>query len=291
MVENSKGYKIMTHTIMILICIMVIAPFLLLVSSSFTSEASLVADGYFFWPKEFSIEAYQYLLSDSSVFRAYGMTILVTVLGTVLGVSVTTLLAYPLSMQNLPGRNVFNFLVFFTMLFSGGLVPSYMMWTQIFHIKNTFWALIFPSLLTNGFSIMLMRSYFQSNIPVEVLESARIDGANELSVLIKIVIPMSQPILATVGLTTAITYWNDWNNNLYYITESNLNTIQGLLNRMLTNAQYLQKAATMGSVGTTAPTTAIRMAIVVLGVLPIICAYPFFQKYFVKGMNIGAVKG
>lgn len=292
MVENRKGYDILIHTVMVIICILCLAPFILLVSASFTSENSLLAEGYFFWPKEFSLEAYQFLLGDNSIFHAYGVTILLTLVGTTVSLLVTTLIAYPLSIQKMPGRRLISFLVFFTMLFSGGLVPSYMMWTQIFHIKNTFWALLFPSLLTNGFTIMMMRSYFQANIPVEVLESARMDGAMEWYILFKIVMPMSLPILATVGLMSGLMYWNDWNNNLYYITDPNLNSIQGLLNRMLTNAQYLKQTATMGNVGAGAvPTTAVRMAVVVLGAVPILCIYPFFQKYFVKGMTIGAVKG
>lgn len=292
MVENRKGYDILIHTVMVIMCILCLAPFILLVSTSFTSESSLLAEGYFFWPKEFSLEAYQFLLGDNSIFHAYGVTILLTLVGTTLSLLVTTLIAYPLSIQKMPGRRLISFLVFFTMLFSGGLVPSYMMWTQIFHIKNTFWALLFPSLLTNGFTIMMMRSYFQANIPVEVLESARMDGAKEWYILFKIVMPMSLPILATVGLMSGLMYWNDWNNNLYYITDPNLNSIQGLLNRMLTNAQYLKQTAAIGNVGASAvPTTAVRMAVVVLGAVPILCIYPFFQKYFVKGMTIGAVKG
>lgn len=292
MVENRKTYDIITNIILVLLCICCIAPFLLLISSSFTSENSLVRDGYFFIPKEFSTAAYEFLLSDNSVFHAYGVTILLTVVGTTLSLLVTTLIAYPLSLAELPGRSIFSFYVFFTMLFAGGLVPTYMMWTQVFHIKNTFAALLFPSLLTNGFTIMMMRSYFQQNIPGEVLESARMDGANEFYILFKIVMPMSLPILATVGLMSGLMYWNDWNNNLYYITDPNLNSIQGLLNRMLTNAQYLKQTATMGNVGASSvPTTSVRMAVAVLGAVPILCIYPFFQKYFVKGMTMGAVKG
>ncbi|MDO5422416.1 MAG: carbohydrate ABC transporter permease [Eubacteriales bacterium] len=292
MVENRKGYDIIIHTILVLVCICCIAPFLLLISSSFTAENSLIKDGYFFFPREFSLEAYQFLLSDNSIFRAYGVTILLTLVGTALNLMITTLIAYPLSIRDMPGRNLVNFYVFFTMLFAGGLVPTYMMWTQIFHIKNTFAALLFPSLLTNGFTIMMMRSYFQQNIPAEVLESARIDGANEFYILFKIVIPMSLPIMATIGLMAGLAYWNDWSNNLYYITDSNLNSIQGLLNRMLTNAQYINQTATMGNVGTASvPTTAVRMGVAVLGAVPILCIYPFFQKYFVKGMTMGAVKG
>lgn len=292
MVDNSKGYKIIINTILILMCIACLAPFLLLVASSFTSETALIANGYSFWPQELSLKAYQYLLQDSSVFRAYGVTLLLTAVGTTLSILVTTMIAYPLSMSSLPGRGMISFYVFFTMLFAGGLVPAYMMWTQTFHIKNTFLALLLPNLVTNGFIIMMMRSYFQANIPKEVLESARMDGARETFILFRIVIPMSLPIMATIGLMSGISYWNDWNNNLYYITEPRLNSIQGLLNRMLTNAQYLKQAGTMGSVGSnTVPTTSVRMAVAVLGVLPILCIYPFFQKYFVKGMTIGAVKG
>lgn len=279
-------------TILILMCIACLAPFLLLIASSFTSETALIANGYSFWPQELSLKAYQYLLQDSSVFRAYGVTLLLTAVGTTLSILVTTMIAYPLSMSSLPGRGMISFYVFFTMLFAGGLVPAYMMWTQTFHIKNTFLALLLPNLVTNGFIIMMMRSYFQANIPKEVLESARMDGARETFILFRIVIPMSLPIMATIGLMSGISYWNDWNNNLYYITEPRLNSIQGLLNRMLTNAQYLKQAGTMGSVGNnTVPTTSVRMAVAVLGVLPILCIYPFFQKYFVKGMTIGAVKG
>lgn len=279
-------------TILIFMCIACLAPFLLLVASSFTSETALIANGYSFWPQELSLKAYQYLLQDSSVFRAYGVTLLLTAVGTTLSILVTTMIAYPLSMSSLPGRGMISFYVFFTMLFAGGLVPAYMMWTQTFHIKNTFLALLLPNLVTNGFIIMIMRSYFQANIPKEVLESARMDGARETFILFRIVIPMSLPIMATIGLMSGISYWNDWNNNLYYITEPRLNSIQGLLNRMLTNAQYLKQAGTMGSVGSnTVPTTSVRMAVAVSGVLPILCIYPFFQKHFVKGMTIGAVKG
>ncbi len=292
MVDHNKGYKTLIHAVMILLCVLCLAPFLLLLSASFTSENSLIANGYFFIPRDFSTEAYSYLLGDGSIYHAYLITLILTVLGTVLSLTVTTLLAYPLSMRGMPGRNVMNFVVFFTMLFSGGLVPSYMMWTQMFKIKNTFAALLIPNLITNGFTIMMMRSYFQTNIEPAVLESATIDGASEIRTLWSIVLPMSKPILATIGLMSAIAYWNDWNNNLYYITDPNLNSVQGLLNRMLTNAQYLKTAAKYGSTsGASTPTTAIRMAVVVLGTVPLIAAYPFFQKYFVKGMNLGAVKG
>lgn len=292
MVKKDLGHRIFINTVMIILCVLCLAPFVMLIAASFTGENTLVSEGYSFFIKDFTLEAYQYLFRDNSIFRAYGITILVTVVGVTCSVLVTTLLAYPLSMNHLPGRRVVMFLVFFTMLFSGGLVPSYMMWTQIFHIKNTIWALIIPNLITNGFTIMIMRTYFATNIPREILESARIDGATELKILFKIVVPMSLPIMATIGLMSGITYWNDWNNSLYYITDSHLNSIQALLNKMLTNAQYLQQTAQYGSVATaSAPTTAVRMAVAVLGAVPLMCIYPFFQKYFAKGMTLGAVKG
>ncbi len=292
MVKKDLGHRIAINTLMIVLCILCLAPFVMLIAASFTGENTLVAEGYNFLIKDFSLDAYKYLFRDNSIFRSYGITILVTAVGVICSILVTTLLAYPLSMGNLPGRNIFMFLVFFTMLFSGGLVPSYMMWTQIFHIKNTILAYIIPNLITNGFTIMIMRTYFATNIPKEILESARIDGASELKILFKIVVPMSLPIIATIGLMSGITYWNDWNNALYYITDNHLNSIQALLNKMLTNAQYLQQTAQYGSVAMDAvPTTAVRMAVAVLGAVPLMCIYPFFQKYFAKGLTLGAVKG
>lgn len=292
MVQKDLGHRIIVNAILIVLCILCIAPFIMLISASFTGENTLVAEGYNFFIKDFSLDAYEYLFRDNSIFRAYGITIFVTAVGVICSIFVTTLIAYPLSMGNLPGNRMLMFIVFFTMLFSGGLVPSYMMWTQVFHIKNTIWALIIPGLITNGFTIMIMRTYFATNIPKEILESARIDGATELKILFKIVVPMSLPIMATIGLMSGIMYWNDWNNALYYITDSHLNSIQALLNKMLTNAQYLQQTAQYGSVAMDAvPTTAVRMAVAVLGAVPLMCIYPFFQKYFAKGLTLGAVKG
>ncbi len=292
MVEKTLKRDITVHTIMIILCILCLAPFVMLIAASFSSENALIAEGYSFWIKDFSLDAYKYLFRDNSIFRSYGITIAVTAIGTFLAVIVTTMLAYPLSMGHLPGRNIFVFIVFFTMLFSGGLVPSYMMWTQMFHIKNSLIAYIVPNLITNGFTIMIMRTYFATNIEREILESARIDGESELGILFKIVVPMSLPIMATIGLMAGIAYWNDWNNALYYVTDNKLNSIQALLNKMLTNAQYLQQTAKYGQVSMSAiPTTVVRMAVAVLGAVPLMCIYPFFQKYFTKGLTLGGVKG
>ncbi len=291
MVENKKGYTIFLHTFMIILCVLCLLPFILLIVVSLSSESSLLTEGYSFFPKEFSLAAYEYLFASPTIYKAYGLSILVTAVGTAVSIAVTTLIAYPLSIKELPGRKFFNFIVFFTMLFSGGLVPGYMMWTQTFHIKNTIWAYILPNLIANGFSIMIMRSYFMTNIPKELLESARVDGASEFVTLWKVVLPVSLPIMATIGLMSGMAYWNDWSNGLYYVTDKKLNTVQVFLNNMLMNAQQLDKVSGAGLDMNALPSTAVRMAVAVAGALPLMCVYPFFQKYFVKGMTLGAVKG
>nr|WP_309119234.1 carbohydrate ABC transporter permease [Paenibacillus sp.] len=280
---------------MALLAILCILPFLLLVSSSLTSQASIIQDGYSFIPKELSFEAYSYLWNDASrIARAYGITILVTLIGTSISLAITSLLAYPLSRRDLPMRNAVTFFIFFTMLFNGGLVPLYLVYTQLFDLKNTIWALIFPLLLTNAFYVIIMRTFFQTTIPNEVIESGKIDGAGELRIFVKIVLPLSLPILATIGLFQTINYWNDWFNGLIFLTDSKLYSVQNLLNRILLDVQYLASldfGAAQGDLTAGIPTETIRLAIAVIGVIPILVIYPFFQGFFVKGLTVGAVKG
>lgn len=188
------------------------------------------------------------------------------------------------------------FFVFFTMLFNGGIVPSYIMWTQIFHMKNTVWALILPGLLMNGFHVILMRNYFSQNIPVQLIEASKIDGAGEFKIFMEMILPLSLPIMATIGLFVGIGYWNDWTNGLYYVTKPDLYSLQNLLNRILQDVQFLSSSTVSQASGgnaamTEMPSVSIRMAISVVGILPILVLYPFFQKYFVKGITVGAVKG
>lgn len=293
MVKKDTGFQIVSHIIMLLLSLIVIAPLLILLMSSMTSEASILKYGYNFWPKEFDLSAYAYIFKEGSIIRSYGITIFVTIAGTFCGVIVTSLAAYALTVSELPGKGIVSFYILLTMLFSGGIVPSYMMWTNIFHIKNTILALILPGLLCNGFNIMIARTFFKNNIPKEVLESARIDGMSEIGIFVHIVLPISVPIIATIGFMQALIYWNDWTNSLYYITKDNLIGIQALLNTLLTNAQYLAKASAMagGSAKAVLPTLTTRMAIAVIGMLPLAAIYPFFQKYYTKGLAIGAVKG
>jgi putative aldouronate transport system permease protein len=284
-----------SHIFLLILAIGSIIPFIILLSSSLSDEASILKDGYSFFPKEFSFAAYEYLLNNSSsIFRAYGITIFVTVFGTLVSLAMTSFLAYALSRRDLPYRNVFAFFVFFTLLFNGGLVPTYLVYTQIFDVKNTIWALIVPGLLMNGFNVLLMRTFFITSIPEPIIESARMDGAGEFRTFFSIILPLSLPILATIGLLQTIIYWNDWFNGLIYITEPSLFSIQNMLNRMLSDIQFLATTNFGSNTSTAAaeiPTTGVRMAIAVIGVLPILIAYPFFQKYLVKGIALGSVKG
>ena len=293
--KSERGFSNGAAVIMVLLAFICIFPVLLLFMSSITSEASLLKNGYSVFPEEFGFDAYRYLwMSREKILRAYGMTIAQTSVGTSLSVVVTTLLAYPLPRKDLPGRNVIAFYIFFTMLFSGGMIPSYMMWTQMFHIKDTFFALIFPSLFLSGFAVIMMRTYFSTNIPDNVLEAAKIDGASEVKILLRIVLPMSKPILSTVGLMTALAYWNDWMNGLYYLTKrTDLYTIQNLLNRLITSADFLSnnQANSLLAANIQVPSVGVRMAVAVIAILPILVIYPFFQKGFVKGIVIGGVKG
>ena len=289
MIEK-KSSKIVPIVVLSILSALCIIPFILLISASLTSEQSLLVDGYGFWPKEFSMAAYNYLFSDGvTIIRAYGMTILVTAIGTGIGLIITTMLAYAISRRDLPGRNKIAFFVFFAMLFNGGIVPTYIMYANYLHVKDTIWGLIIPNYLVFAFYVIMMRTYFSQNLPESVLESARIDGASEFRIFWKIAIPMSTPILATVGMMMAITYWNDWTNGLYYVNDTSLFTIQLILNKMLQNVEALKTIAV--NVSMELPSTSVRMAIAVLGALPIMAAFPFFQKYYVKGITIGAVKG
>lgn len=281
---------------MVVLALCCILPFILLIMSSLTEEQELIRSGYSLIPKKFSLESYLYMFrSSNKIFRAYGVTILSTLVGTVCGLSMTILMAYPLSRRDLPGRNIMAFYVFFTMLFSGGLVPTYIMYTRYIAISNTIWALILPSLLVNAFYVIMMRTYFTTNIPDAVVEAARIDGAGEWRILLTIVIPMSVPMVATMTLLIGLSYWNDWKNGLYYLQRNkSLYSIQVLLNDMLRDVQALKSgldAASAAEITQNMPSVGIKMAIAVIGVLPVLIVYPFFQKYFVKGITIGAVKG
>lgn len=292
--SEDRGICIASHIVLGLFSIACVLPFVLLIVSSFTDEKTILANGYSFFPAKLSITAYTYLGNEWQVIgRSYFISIFVTVTGTAASLIITAMLSYPLSRKDLPFRGIINFYVIFTMLFNGGLVSTYIIYTHYFQIKNTMFALLIPGLLTNGFIVMIMRSFFSSNIPMALIESAMIDGAGELRAFIKIVLPMSLPILATVGLLSGLAYWNDWFNGLIYLTDSKLFSLQNVLNRIMVDIQFLKTTnlGTQTGVNTAnLPAETVRMAMAAIGVVPILCAYPFFQKYFVKGIALGAVK-
>ncbi len=294
MVSKNKTGQVILNIVFILLSILAVAPFVLLIASSLTDEQALIANGYTFWPSKFSLYSYEYLFrSSGKIIRGLGISVVVTVLGTFVSVMMTLLFAYPLSRKEVPGRGVLSFLIFFTMLFNGGLVPTYMMYTQTFHIKNTIWALIVPSLLMNAFYVIMMRSFFTSNIPDSLVEAARIDGAGEYRTLFQIVLPLSKPMIATITLMIGLGYWNDWTNSLYYVTDEKYYSLQAILNNIINSITFLQNSSvsSASSIIASMPSTGIRMAIAVVGVLPILVIYPFFQQYFVKGIVVGGVKG
>ncbi|MCI9223840.1 MAG: carbohydrate ABC transporter permease [Acutalibacter sp.] len=294
MSNGRRAYQIVINVILLLVALVMILPLLLLFMSSITDENILIANGYSFFPEKFSLYAYRYILQNyMTIFRAYGITILVTLIGTSASIVLVTMLAYPLSLKELPGKRLLNFYVLFTMLFNGGLVPSYIMWTNSFHIKNTIWAYVLPNLLLGAFNIILARTYFKSSIPEDIYEAAKIDGAGYLKIYWKMVLPLGKPIIVTVGLFTGLHYWNDWTNGLYYINKSEMLSIQALLNRMILDIQALNANAGSAS-GTDVlaiPQVSIRMAISFVAVLPILLVFPFLQRYFASGIMLGAVKG
>jgi putative aldouronate transport system permease protein len=292
---EDRGIRITAHLALGAFSIACVLPFVLIIVASFTDEMTIVSDGYGFFPKVLNLNAYLYLTNKSNeISQAYLISIIVTVVGTMASVSITSMTAYPLSRKDMPGRGWLSFFVIFTMLFNGGLVPTYIIYTQYLNIKNTIWALLIPTLLLNGFNVILMRTYFTSNIPAEIQESARIDGSGEIGIFLRIVLPMSLPILATVGLLTALNYWNDWFNGLIYLNDAKLFSLQNVLNRIMSDIQFLRTTNTGNMSGVNAsslPSETVRMAMASIGVVPLLCIYPFFQKYFVKGIALGAVKG
>ncbi len=290
--KSEKRFQIVINIIMTVLTVITAIPFLLLLSASLTANQNIIVDGYSLIPGEFSLEGYVYIwMQRAQIFRAYGVTILVTLIGVLIGLSMTMLYGYALSRPQFPGKKFFSFYLFFTMLFNGGLVPTYILYTRTLHVKNTIWGLILPGLLMGAFNVILVRSFIQSTVPEALVEAAEIDGAGQFQTFFKIVLPISKPIVATVGLFIGVGYWNSWQNGLYYITDNTLYSIQQLLYAMMKNIEYLASNAvgSMSNVGL--PTSTLRMAIAMVGLLPILIIYPFIQKYFVKGIAIGAVKG
>ena len=293
--ERNSIVIIVAYVVLGIISFMCIAPVVLMAVASFTDNDVLNLYGYTYFPQKWSLEAYEFLIKQGTVIsKSFLNSILVTFMGTALGIMVTVLLAYTISRKELVGRKLIMLFVFFTMLFNGGMVPTYLMYTQIFHIKNTMWALLFPHLLVNGFNVLLVRTFFNENIPEVLLEAARIDGAGEISIFRNVVLPISKPILATIGLLVGVGYWNDWYNGLLFVTDVNYYTLQNFLNKIMTDLQFLSQnmsaTSDVNSIIANVPSGTVRMAMAFIGALPVIIVFPFFQKYFTKGITVGAVK-
>ena len=290
-----KSTNVLFNVILSILSLLSVIPFIFVIIISFTDEQSLTMNGYRFIPEKWSLYAYEYIVSaGESILRSYGVTILVTIVGTIIGLLLTGTYAYALSRKTYAFRSFFTKVITVPMLFSGGMIANYLIVTKVLMLKNSVWALILP-LCMNSFNVIVLRTFFKSSIPDFVVESAKIDGASEWRLFFKIVIPMAMPGLATIGLFLTLGYWNDWFNALMYMDDKNWIPLQFLLMQIQNSIDWLaSNKSMMGVDGIQAaanlPKETIKMAIVVISTLPIIFAYPFFQRYFVNGLTIGAVK-
>lgn len=283
--------------ILALVCALWIVPMVVLFSASISSNDAVLREGYGFLPRQVDFSAYEYLFSKSgAIVHALGVSFAVMAAGTAASTLLAAFLAYPLSRPGLRGRALVLGLILFTMLFNGGLVPTYMIYTQVIDLRDSFAALIVPNLLLSGFQVILMRTYFMNSIPASILEAAEIDGASPMRVFFQVVLPLSLPIFATVGFLQASVYWNDWFNAMLYINDADLMGLQAVMNQMLTNLNFLSSlsqnaiSGALGGAAASPPTAAIRMAMAVLGILPSLILFPIAQKYLVQGLTLGGTK-
>jgi putative aldouronate transport system permease protein len=292
----SRTPNIIFNLILLIYGFLCVAPLFLIISASLTEEKMIAIHGYRFIPQNITTYAYKYIFTNTpQIVTAYGISILVTVIGTILSVLVMALYAFPISRRDFKYRDFFTFFLIFTMLFNGGLVSTYLVGVSVLNLKDNLWGLIFPYLI-NAFSVIILRTFYKTNIPDSLIESAKIDGAGEFTVFFKIVFPLALPGIATIAMFSMVKYWNDWFLAALYINEPNLAPLPFLLYQLQTSMQYLlQNSGSMGGraadVLAKMPSEAARMAMVVIGVGPIILTFPFFQKYFVKGLTVGSIKG
>ena len=293
----SASTEAVMNVVLALFSLCCIIPFIFVVIISFSSEESIRTIGYSFWPIAWSTDTYAYAFEKlPQIWRSFFNSVLITGIGTVLSTLICVLYSYALYRPDFKYRNFFNFFSFFVMLFGGGLVPTYIISKQVLGLSENYAALIVP-LLVSPFNIIVMRTFFKSSVPLELIEAATIDGSGEYSTLFRIVLPIAKPGIATIALLNALAYWNDWFQSLLYIRQNKvLQPLQALLMELQNNVEYLNRM--IGQMGTAAimeaqraPNQTLRMALVVMIVVPIACAYPFFQRYIVAGLTIGSVKG
>ncbi|MBA1324897.1 carbohydrate ABC transporter permease [Enterococcus faecium] len=281
--------------LLILFTLSCIFPFIFVIVISLTDEKALQLNGYELLPAQWSTDAYQYLIQDGGqLLRSLGVTIMITVIGTLITDFMTGTYAYVLSRASFPYRKFFTFYLFFTMLFAGGMVPSYLVMTKMLGLKNTIWALILP-LAFSPYNVIILRTFFKKSIPESIIESAKMDGCSEFRVFFQIVLPLAIPEVATIGLFSSLGYWNDWFNALLYIDTNKLIPLQYLLMKIQNSMEFLANnnditLAQQQAIQNSLPQESTRMAMVVVATLPIAIVYPFFQKYFVQGLTIGGVK-
>jgi len=285
----------LVHIILLIGALLCLIPFWLILTVSLTNQTALTIGGYRFWPQQFDFTAYRYLLQDAApIIQAYGVSITVTATGVLISLFMTSALAYTLSRADFPYRYVLSFVVFFTLLFNGGLLPWYLVYTRLLTVQDTLMALILPGLLS-GFNVLIVRTFFSNNIPPSLIDSAQIDGASEYRTYFSIILPLSLPVLATIGLFVTVAYWNEWFTSLVFINKPELYSLQYFLHKTLLNAAFLQQLATQAyagaATGTPPPIESIRMAMAIVAIGPVVLVFPALQKYFIKGLTVGAVKG
>lgn len=283
------------NLVFVLLSFMSIFPVFFVFIISISSESSLRKVGYSLMPIEYSSAAYEFLWNErATIIGALLISILVTVVGTVVGVLLTTSLGYVLSRPAFKLKGFYTWMTFIPMIFSGGMVANYVVVANLLKLSNTVWALILP-LLVSSFNVIICKTFFRSTIPDSVIESAKIDGASQLMIYTRIVVPISKPVFATIALFLTFGYWNDWFQSSLYISNTKLLSLQALLNNMMRNLEYIANNPSAGlslqQYRMMMPSESVRMAIAIVIVVPIACAYPFFQKYFISGLTIGAVKG
>jgi putative aldouronate transport system permease protein len=286
---GGKIFSIINYTFFLLIAVIMIYPFWHVLMQSFSGVNETAAGGIFLWPKGFSLSTYKSVFMNTEIWKAYGVTIFVTVTGSFVGTLLTAMTAYPLSKNRLRGGKLIMFLILFTMLFSGGMIPNYMLLKNLKLLNNIF-ALIIP-LLISAYNVIIMKSFFQS-IPDSYEEAARIDGANDVKIFFRIIIPLSKATIATITLFSAVMYWNDFFSTVLYINKKELWSLQAYLRNMLTNTAEAMSAVGVNiNLTPSINATTIKAASIIIATVPILIVYPFLQKYFVKGVMIGGVKG
>jgi putative aldouronate transport system permease protein len=283
------------NIIFLLLAFVCVVPVVFIFIISITSEEAIKMHGFHLWPEEFSLGAYAFLLGEGGmILHSIGITFLVTIVGTILGVMLTTMMGYVLSRREFKLNGLVTMIVFIPMIFNGGMISSYVVNTQMLALKDSVWALILP-LAVSSFNIVICKTFFRSNIPDAVVESAQMDGASQFTIFGRIVLPLSKPMIATVGLFLSFGYWNDWFQASLYITDTRLLSLQALLNQIQRNIEMMAKNPAMGlnmqEYVREMPKEGARMAMAIMIIVPIACAYPFFQRYFISGLTVGAVKG